>query len=90
MRMKQLNPNANYSINSAGRLAMTEEYDPSTMVIKTLTPDMKLTPEQLAMLEEMENYPIVYEDDCPELTPQMEEAFRKAARARDKRKVVVV
>ena len=88
--MKQMNPNATYRINSAGHLAMVEEYDPSTMVMKTLTPDMKLSSKQLAMLEEAEKYPIVYEDDCPEMTPQMEEAFRKAARARDKRKAAAV
>ena len=56
------------------------------MVIKTLTPEMKLTPEQLAMLDEADKYPIVYEEDCPELTPQMIEAFKKAAKARDERK----
>ena len=67
---------------------MAEEYDPSTMVIQTLTSEMKLTPEQLAMLEEAEKHPIVYEEDCPELTPQMAEAFRKAARVRDERKAV--
>ena len=55
-----------------------------------MTPDMKLTTEQLAMLEEAERYPAVYEEDCPEMTPQMTEAFREAARARDKRKVVAI
>lgn len=84
--MKRTNPNAIYRVNAAGHLVMVEEYDPSTMVIKTLTSEMRLTPEQLAMLEEAEKYPIVYEEDCPELTPQMAEAFRKAARARDERK----
>ena len=88
--MKQLKPNATYHVNSNGHLAMIEEYDPSKMVIRTLAPDMKLTTEQLAMLEEAEKYPIVYEEDCPEMTPQMAEAFREAARARDKRKVVAV
>ena len=84
--MKHANPNATFLVNSAGRLAMVEEYDPSTMVIKTLTPEMSLTPGQLAMLDEAERRPIVYEEDCPELTPQMAEAFRKAARVRDERK----
>lgn len=87
-KMKKLKPNAAYGVNSDGHLAMIEEYDPSKMVMKTLTPDMNLTAEQLAMLEEAEQYPIVYEEDCPELTPRMEEAFRRAARDRDKRKVV--
>ena len=50
--MKCANPNATYLVNSAGHLAMVEEYDPSTMVIKTLTSEMRLTPEQLTMLAE--------------------------------------
>lgn len=86
--MKCANPNATYLVNSAGHLAMVEEYGPSTMVIKTLTSEMRLTPEQLTMLAEAEEYLIVYEKDCPELTPQMAEAFRKAARTRDERKAV--
>ena len=54
-------------VNSRGHLAKVEEYDPATMVLRTLTPDMKPTPEQIAELEEAEKHPIVYEDDCPEL-----------------------
>lgn len=84
--MKQRNLNATYRVNSDGRLAKVEEYDPSTMVIKTLTPEMRLTHEQMAMLEEAQRYPIVYEDDCPELTPQMAAAFKRAAKVRDERK----
>ena len=86
--MKQMNRNATYKVNSEGRLAMVEEYDPSTMVIKTLTPEMRLTEEQIHMLEEAEKHPIAYEDDCPELTPAMAEAFRKAAKMRNLRKAV--
>ena len=55
----------------------------SRMVIKTLTHGMKLTPAQTAMLEDAARQPIVYESDCPELTPEMAEAFRKAASVRD-------
>ena len=65
---------------------MVEEYNPSTMVIRTLTPEMRLTEKQIHMLEEADKQPVTYEDDCPELTPAMVEAFRKAARVRDKRK----
>ena len=86
--MKQLNPNAVYRVNSAGHLAMVEEYDPSTMVIKTLTPEMMLSPEQITLLEEAEQYPIVYENDCPEMTPEMVAAFKRAAEVRDRRKAV--
>ena len=84
--MKQMNRNATYKVNSEGRLAMVEEYNPSTMVIRTLTPEMRLTEEQIRMLEEADKQPVTYEDDCPELTPAMVEAFRKAARVRDERK----
>ena len=76
--------------NIDGHSAVAEEFNPSTMVIKTLTSDMKLTPEQLKMLEEVEDYPIVYEDDCPAMTPQMADAFRRAANMRDKRKTVAM
>jgi len=75
-----------YKVNSSGHIAMVEQFDPSTMVIKTLTPDMKLSQGQIDMLNDAGNYPITYEDDCPELTPEMVEAFKKAANARDKRK----
>lgn len=85
--MKQMNRNATYTVNSEGRLAMVEEYDPSTMVLRTLTPEMRLTDEQIHMLEEAEKQPIAYEEDCPELTPAMAEAFRKAVKIRNLRKV---
>ena len=84
--MKNPAPNAVYRINSSGRPAKVEEYDPSAMVIKTLTPDMTLTDEQCSMLDEAAKHPIVYEDDCPELTPEMIEKFKRAARIRDERK----
>jgi hypothetical protein len=35
-----------------------------------------LTPEELAMLEEAEKRPQVYDDDCPKLTPQQLAEFR--------------
>ena len=72
-----------YRVNSSGHLAMVEEYDPETMVIRTLTPEMRLTESQIQMLEEAEKFPVTYEDDCPELTPAMIEAFKKAAQTRD-------
>lgn len=77
--------NTTYLVNSKGHLAKIEEFDPDTMVIQTLTPDMQLTQEQIDMLDEAEKFPIVYEDDCPELTPEMIKAFKKAAAVRDAR-----
>ena len=88
--VNQIKKNATYRVNSEGRLAMVEEYDPSTMVIRTLTPGMCLTDEQKNMLEEASRLPVTYEDDCPELTAEMAEAFRRAARARDARKAAAI
>ena len=77
-----------YQINPRVRRAKVEAYNPDTMVFATLTPEMKATPEQIAMLEEASHHDIVYDEDCPELSDSMIEAFRKAAQARDaKRKV---
>ena len=87
--MKKENKNVSYCVNSEGHLAKLEEYDPSVMVIKTLTPEMRLTEEQIMMLETASEMPITYEDDCPEMTPQKAEAFRRAAKVRDARKAAV-
>ena len=84
--MKQMNPNRTYKISSKGRLVMVEEYDPTTMVFAELTPDMRLTQEQIDMLQEAQKHPVVFEDDCPELTPTMIQAFRLAAQKRDAQK----
>jgi hypothetical protein len=35
-----------------------------------------LTPEELAMLEEAEHLPQVYDEDCPKLTPEQLAQFR--------------
>ena len=86
MNMDKSTNDTAYRVNSYGHLAKTEEYDPTSMVHRTLTPEMRLTPKQLSMLEEAKKYPIVYEDDCPELTPEMAKAFRRAAHVRDSRK----
>ena len=55
------------------------------MVTYELKPGTELTPEQLRMLEEAQSYPIVFDEDSPELTPEMAEGFRKAARERNRR-----
>lgn len=89
-RMKKMEKNATYAVTANGHLAMVEKYDPDTMVIRTLTPEMKLTEKQLLMLEEAERFPVTYEDDCPELTPEMVSAFKRAAKERDAKKAAVV
>lgn len=78
-------------INSKGRAAIVEEYDPERMVLRSLSANAMPTAEQVKMIKEAEKHPIVYEDDCPELTPAMAEAFKKAAQTRDaarKKKIV--
>lgn len=39
-----------------------------------------LTEAELEALRRAENAPVTCDDDCPELTPEMEEAFREARR----------
>ncbi|MCM1047094.1 MAG: hypothetical protein NC433_01555 [Clostridiales bacterium] len=46
--------------------------------------EIKLTEEDKKMLEEARKHPIVYDEDSPELTPEMEKAFRLAAKTRNR------
>ena len=46
------------------------------MVRMTLDPGRELTPEELAMLEEMDRAPVVYDEDCPKLTEEQLRQFR--------------
>ena len=46
----------------------------------------ELTEEQIAEIEAAKEKPIVYDEDCPELTPAMEKAFLLAARSRNRYK----
>lgn len=55
---------------------------------KTLLEKEILTIEQLKELEEAKRYPIVYDEDSPELTSEMEKAFLLAAVSRNKSKDV--
>ncbi len=48
----------------------------------------KPTPEQLKEIEEASKSPIVFDEDSPELTPEMEKAFRVAARNRNRLKAI--
>ena len=36
-----------------------------------------LTPEQIAEIEEAAKYPIVFDDDCPEMTPDQLAQFKR-------------
>lgn len=57
-------------------------------MIKTLTiePGQKLTSEQLKEIEEAKKHPIVFDEDCKELSPAMMKAFKSAAIQRNRRK----
>ena len=41
--------------------------------------DKPLTKKQIKMLEELEDRPIVYDDDCPPLTEEQLKSFRRVS-----------
>lgn len=45
-------------------------------------PDTPLTDEELEMLAKAEKMPIVFDEDSPEMTPEMEQAFIAARKAK--------
>ncbi|MCD8370805.1 MAG: hypothetical protein LUC94_10865 [Clostridiales bacterium] len=46
----------------------------------------KPTPEQILEVEDAKKSPIVFDDDCPELSPAMMKAFKSAVVQRNRRK----
>ena len=54
------------------------------MISYELKPGAELGAEELQALEEAKNTPILYDEDCPELTPAMEKAFLLAAKSRNR------
>lgn len=44
------------------------------------------TKEQLREVEEAKKYPIFFDNDCPELSPMMADAFKNSIIRRNKRK----
>ncbi|MGN1165955.1 MAG: hypothetical protein ACI4S2_06000 [Lachnospiraceae bacterium] len=55
-------------------------------MIKTLTINKgeKLSKEQLQEVEAALKMPIIFDEDCPELSPDMEKAFRSAIKYRNR------
>ncbi len=51
--------------------------------------DAELTEEKLIELEEAEKKKIVFDDDCPEMTPEMRRAFLCAARQRNRYRAIM-
>ena len=55
------------------------------MVIRsTLEETDTITVKDRAMIAEAKKYPIIFDEDSPEMTPEMEKAFRVAAKMRDR------
>lgn len=52
----------------------------------TIDPGQKPTPEQLQEVEEAKKSPIVFDEDCPELSPAMMKALRCAVIQRNRMK----
>lgn len=52
----------------------------------TTKPGQKPTEEQLMEVEEAKKHPIVFDEDCPELSPELIKAFKCAAIQRNRRK----
>ncbi len=52
----------------------------------TIKPGQKPTEEQLKEVEEAKKKPIVYDEDCQEISEAMEKAMRSAASQRNRRK----
>ncbi len=55
------------------------------MVTLTIESDQKPTQETLRRLSELRDEDIVYDDDCPELTPKMQKALACAVPERNNR-----
>ncbi len=54
------------------------------MVTSTLSKDEKLTEEEIKMIEEAKKYPITFDEDSPEMSPEMEKQFKVAVRMRNR------
>ena len=52
----------------------------------TIKPGQKPTEEQLKEVEKAKKKPIVYDEDCQEISEAMEKAMRSAASQRNRRK----
>ena len=78
-----------YVYNSRGKLVRLERIDPSIMDEFILTPETKLTEEQISQLAESANKPLEFEEDCPESTSEQLERFQKYGQERNKRRASI-
>jgi hypothetical protein len=54
------------------------------IITTTLSKNEKVTDEEKKMIEEAKKQPIVFDEDSPEMTPEMEKAFKLAVKARNR------
>ncbi len=52
----------------------------------SIEPGQKITEEQLAEIEEAKKSPIVFDEDCEELSPAMMKAFKSSVIQRNRKK----
>ncbi len=59
------------------------------MIIKyTLDPNIPLTPEEIAEIDALKDRPIVYDEDCPPLTPESYAGFMRSVVERNRRQLL--
>ena len=78
-----------YVYNSRGKLVRLEHFNPETMDQFTLTPEIRLTEEQLRQLADSADRPVVVDEDCPESTPEQLERFRRFGQERNRHRAAM-
>ena len=61
----------------------------SKMVTYNHVPGTPLTDAQLKEIEDASKMPIVYDEDCPELSPKMRQALKDAVKERNRKKAMI-
>jgi hypothetical protein len=56
------------------------------IITASLSKDGVLTEEQKKEIEDAKKQPIIFDEDSPEMTPEMEKAFMVAVRMRNRQK----
>jgi hypothetical protein len=54
------------------------------IITASLSKDEELTEEEIKMIEDAKKLPVIYDEDSPEMTPEMEKQFRCAVRMRNR------
>lgn len=61
------------------------DYEKNIMIVQdSIKPGQKPTEEQLQMVREAASRPIEFDEDCPEMSPEMLKSLRCAARQRNR------